>query len=95
MASTIVSSTYQTYKAGTQRVLYWLYENALKSGYGLNPTETSMIPKEREITSQTARRNPNLSPKLGKVKGAKPREAGRQNLRNLKNHPSLRRYFFL
>ena len=39
MATQYVSGTYQSYKAGTGKVLRWLYENALKCGYSAKQTE--------------------------------------------------------
>jgi len=75
MASQFVSGTYQSYKAGTGKVLNWLYENALKCGYGEEQTEEGDEGEEGENETNTGPEK-KLKPKPKSSGKAKSKKAG-------------------
>ncbi|TVY35480.1 hypothetical protein LSUB1_G004598 [Lachnellula subtilissima] len=80
MASQFVSGTYQSYKAGTGKVLYWLYENAQKCGYGVEQTEDSEEGEGEAQAKPPKKAKP--KPKSKKGKGSKAKGSGKAKSKN-------------
>ncbi|TVY20665.1 hypothetical protein LARI1_G001186 [Lachnellula arida] len=80
MASQFVSGTYQSYKAGTRKVLHWLYENALKCGYVVEQGEDSEEGEGTAPAKPTKKAKP--KPKSKKGKGSKAKGSGKAKSKN-------------
>lgn len=80
MASQFVSGTYQSYKAGTRKVLHWLYENASKCGYGVEQGEDSEEEDGAAPTKPSKKAKP--KPKSKKGKGSKAKGSGKAKSKN-------------
>ncbi|TVY48092.1 hypothetical protein LOCC1_G002056 [Lachnellula occidentalis] len=80
MASQFVSGTYQSYKVGTGKVLHWLYENALKCGYGVEQTEDSEEGDGEAHAKASKKAKPKPKPKKGK--GNKAKGSGKAKPKN-------------
>ncbi|TVY78229.1 hypothetical protein LSUE1_G004193 [Lachnellula suecica] len=79
MASPFVSGTYQSYKAGTGKVLHWLHENALRCGYvGQKLEQTEESDEEGEGDGQAEpKRRPKSKKKPKRGKGSKVKGGGK------------------
>lgn len=73
-----MSGTYKSYKAGTGKVLHWLYENALKCGYGVEQTEDSAGEGEGDETGTSElKKKSKPKRKSKKGKGSKAKGSGK------------------
>ncbi|CAG8981259.1 hypothetical protein HYALB_00003857 [Hymenoscyphus albidus] len=67
MASECVSSTYQSYEAGAEKILHWLYETAWKCGYGAEVLE------QTDDEDDNADNTSHSEPKAKRKRKPKPR----------------------
>jgi hypothetical protein len=84
MATSIVSGTYATYKAGTTKVLNWLHEKVGECGYGSEQTEQEDEPAGGEILPQH-KKNPKTKSKPKKGKGSKAKGIGKAKSKKVDN----------
>jgi hypothetical protein len=77
MASNIMPGTYQTYKAGTEKVLNWLYENAVECGYRLEQETVDDEIAEEDDRKDGQKKKPKSKPKPKKGKGRKAKGSGK------------------
>ncbi|EPE36917.1 hypothetical protein GLAREA_09080 [Glarea lozoyensis ATCC 20868] len=77
MASNIVPGTYQTYKAGTEKVLNWLYENAVECGHCLEQENVDIKTEEEGERRGGQNKKSKLTPKRKNGKGSKAKGSGK------------------
>ncbi|KAL2071993.1 hypothetical protein VTL71DRAFT_11336 [Oculimacula yallundae] len=82
MASKYVPGTYNIYKAGTTRVLQWLYNSALQCGYGVEQTDDENKKGDDMATRPKKKSKSKLKPRKGKgskAKGSGKARSGKPN----------------
>lgn len=87
MASQFVSGTYRSYKAGTAKILEWLFENATKCGYGVQTEEDddgmgASLEIEKTSTPKS-KSKPKPKPKGKKGKGSKAKGSGKAKAKKI------------
>jgi hypothetical protein len=90
MASSFIAGAYQSYKAGTGKVLHWLYENAVKCGYEWEQTDDGGDGNPKPSTEPKKRPEP--EPKSKKGKGSKAKGSGQAKSKKASTASESTRY---